>query len=127
LTQIRANLEYRFLNLGRTATIIQEHNDPSNNPPISISKFFNIWQILLFEDDAHFGLATDPLIVPPGIIYGDNAASLISGFATSTPFSFAFWVYLFRTDQVAYLFSKVKMKSFLVSSYRRSLSSSKNQ
>lgn len=52
-------------------------------------------------------MSSAPLVIPPGIIYGDNATSLISSFVTPASFTIAMWVYVFRVDQEAYLISKV--------------------
>lgn len=94
-------LEYRFMNLDTSDTQILEKSD-STNPSIDIGESVLIYHLA--------GSASAPLIIPPGIVYGDDAASLIDGLATTTSFTFAFWVYLFRTDQTAYIFAEVRFK-----------------
>ena len=70
---------------------------------MNINKLLHDWFWHLFKD----GVASNPLIVQPGVIYGDDAASIINPAGTTEPFTISVWVYLFRTDQEAYMFSKV--------------------
>ena len=58
------------------------------------------------------GIASAPYIIPIGIMYGDNAASLIPSFPSTVPFTLSVWVYLFRTDQDAYMVAKVGTSLF---------------
>ena len=53
--------------------------------------------------------ASEPLICPLGLIYGNDAASKLPNVSIDPVFVISIWIYAFRVDQEAYIFSMVNL------------------
>ena len=51
--------------------------------------------------------ASSPLLLPMGLMYGDDAASFLQSVPIDTHYTLILWAYLYRIDQEAYVFSMV--------------------